>query len=107
LTKDKFIEEFPQFVEDYISVEKDFENLCAIIQGFYDEAKNESGQEKWNNPTKSKEVADFIVSKTKKFSSIIFYMKKNNIDSVKLLFTQEEKSKFLRDAMFHPDKLSN
>jgi len=76
-----------------------------LLQGFHDEAKNESGEEKWKNPKKSKEVADFIVTKTQKFSPIIFYMKKNNIDSVKLLFTQDEKSKFLRDTMFHPDKV--
>jgi len=32
LTKDQFVEQFPQFVEDYVSVENDFEHLCATIQ---------------------------------------------------------------------------
>jgi len=102
ISKEEFSQMFPIWINQYNQIEEKFNTLCTTIQGIYDSVKSQYKESVWNLPSTSKEskqIADQIVSYSKTFAPILFFMKKSQIDSVRQLFQTEQKAKFLRDEM--------
>lgn len=89
-----FHDEFPDFADQFDDLQLRFEGLCKEIQQIYDEIDH------MDLKTESKELADAIKTRGKKYEGIIFFMFKEKCSKSKELFKTNSKRKFLYTALF-------